>query len=271
MSTPDAFARDASPHREEATRQLHARPDEQGAPAELVLQLQALRGFQNDLWDYVQALIRTSDSFGRCERLFDFLDAKREEAEGDLYWQGAGKILREMPALARTLPQNLLRAMAREEDAELDLVRAFDLALEAAHGHVRLARNPFEGGTKRDTIAYNLVDSVQRMQDAASGLADLCRGRAEDLSEQAKQCVAGILGFFNQIPAGPSYAPLRKPLSPEAGPSATSDTHEPVHEAPVDRPRGECDVALSLHQDRPTPDARADPDVVAHSMDWRNG
>lgn len=272
MSTPETPSSNLPDHhREDAWRKPPPSGDS-AAPTELVVQLQALRDFQNDLWDYVQGLIRAGDSYGRCERLFDFLDAKREEAESELYWQGASKIIREMSSLGRTLPKNLIAIFnSDEEAANLKLVTGFDTALEAANSYVRTARNPFEGGTDRPKSAYNLLASVESMQDASSQLADLCRGRAQDLSEQAKQCVVGILGFFNQISAGPAYAPMQKPPPVAAARSKTLDERSAEHEAPLTRVEGRRDEAPPLRQDRPSPDQRSEPEVSAHSTDWRKG
>ena len=216
MSTPErAKTPDSAPVREEAPRTQPIPGAPPGAlafvPVEAKL-LNDLRKLQDNLEDYVEGLIHTGDSLSRCERLADFLEAKREAADDDLYWQGARNTLRDMSRLRHRLSANLIGLLGQDGS----FIDVFDAALSDANGKVRTANNRFQAA-QRQRIAPELLDHVNNMQEAAYELAELCRAASRDLSEQARRVVDKILARFEVAPDERDYA-------------------EPQHEAPKTPP-----------------------------------
>lgn len=175
--------------------------------------LEDLRGYQEDLWDYVEGLMVTSESTARCQRLIGLIRQKKD-LETDSYWDGIDNSLQEMSPLLDSMSDSLLSLLA--EDAKL--ANDFDDALTQAIQRVEEARNTFmERNDVWSTIAKSVLDSATRMSQHSSRLARLCKNGAQDQADGARLCVNRIIA---QVRAATTMPLADTPLQASKAPAA---------------------------------------------------
>lgn len=200
--------------------------------------LRELQRLQEDLWDYVEGFMITNNLRARADRLLsDYLKQAKELADSDLYWKGVdgslgGNFLRV------DLSENVMRLLGDDSS----LVGDVDDALRRAREHVDTATNPFQGAT-RAGLALEVLRCVERMRNAAAGVASICEARAKDLSVDVKRSVDRIFARM-EAPRGETPQQAERtppqPKAPEAygldATGAVSDRSERAPDPAVEPP-----------------------------------
>jgi hypothetical protein len=229
--------------------------------------LEDLRGYQEDLWDYVEGLMVTSESTARGQRLL-VLIRQRKDIETDAYWDGIDNSLLEMSPLLDSMSPSL-RSLLGEDSKLAD---TFDEALTQATNGVQEARNNFPLSSEElQRIGASVLASATRMSQASSRLARLCKNGAQDQAEGARLCVNRIIAQVRSATAAPLVdAALKASKAPppeQAGLGLSDPRGDALEEA------AGADPEASRHRDASSAPGKS-AEVEAHLLnpqarDWR--